>query len=73
MAEGELLGGQDGGVEGVRRLRKEDERKKNEREVRREEALRARAAEREGRLAGLRDKEEKTMGMLRAIAKERFG
>jgi len=69
VPEGELLGGD----EGIKRIRKEEARKKNEREVRREEILRARAAEREERLMGLREKEEKTMEMLRALAKERFG
>jgi len=69
VPEGELLGGD----EGVKQMRKEEERKKNERELRREEILRARATEREERLTGLREKEEKTMEMLRALAKERFG
>lgn len=54
-------------------MRKEEERRKSEREVRREEGIRARQAEREEKLAALRGKEERTMDMLRAIARERFG
>lgn len=69
MGEGELMGGD----AGVKEMRMKEERKKNEREVRREEVLRARAAEREERVAGLRQREERTMGMLRGLAKERFG
>ncbi|KAI7719980.1 hypothetical protein KC353_g2535 [Hortaea werneckii] len=49
------------------------ERQKNQREIRKEEVLRARAAEREGRVAEHRRKEERTMGMLRELAKQRFG
>ncbi|KAK0791233.1 hypothetical protein LTR91_017959 [Friedmanniomyces endolithicus] len=49
------------------------ERKKGERELRKEEVLRARAAEREERVAEVRRKEERTMEMLRGIARERFG
>lgn len=63
VAENELMGG-GGGVDEVRRMRKEEERKKNEREIRREEILRARAAEREERMAVVRKREEKTMEML---------
>jgi len=48
-------------------------RRKNEREIKKEEILRARAAEREEKLAELRRKEEKTMDMLRSLAKQRFG
>ncbi|RMZ20911.1 hypothetical protein D0859_15077 [Hortaea werneckii] len=49
------------------------ERQKNQREIRKEEVLRARAAEREGRVAEHRRKEERTMEMLRELAKQRFG
>lgn len=49
------------------------ERQKNEREIRKEEVLRARAAEREERMKEHRRKEEKTMDMLRSIAQQRFG
>lgn len=64
--------GADGGEE-LRKMKRDMDRKKNEREIRREEVMRARRAEREEKLKGLRDKEERTMGMLKEIAKERFG
>lgn len=63
----------DGGLEDYKAKKGEMERKKNEREIRREEMLRARAAEREERLTVHRAKEEKTVEMLKALAKERFG
>lgn len=71
VAEGDLMG--DDGVDGYKRKMKERERAKSEREVRKEEVLRARMAEREERLAKQRSKEEKTMEMLRGLARERFG
>ncbi|OKL63145.1 hypothetical protein UA08_01600 [Talaromyces atroroseus] len=72
--EAELMGG--GGnddLEALKRAREHETRKKNERERRREEILRARKAEREERLAEYRQKEEETMGWLKALAKQRFG
>lgn len=71
VGDGELLG--DDGAEGYKARVKAMEKQKNEREVRKEEALRARAAEREERLAVQRRKEEKTMEMLKGLARERFG
>jgi hypothetical protein len=71
VKEADLMG--DDGVEGYKREKRERERKKNDREVRREEQLRARQAEREERLRGAREKEAKTMEYLKALAKERFG
>jgi hypothetical protein len=41
--------------------------------LRKEEILRARMAEREERLQEYRSKEEGTMSMLKALAKQRFG
>ncbi|KAK5698141.1 hypothetical protein LTR97_007101 [Elasticomyces elasticus] len=49
------------------------EKKKSERELRKEEVMRAREAEREERVADYRRKEDKTMNMLKEIAKQRFG
>lgn len=46
--------------------------KQSERELRREEALRTRAAEREERMAVHRAKEDKTMEMLKALAQQRY-
>lgn len=71
VGEGDLLG--DDGIDGFKARKRDVERKKNEREIRKEEILRARAEEREERLQEVRAKEEKTMEMLKAIAKQRFG
>lgn len=49
------------------------ERKKNERELRREQILKARIAEREERVQGMKEKEERTMAMLKSLAASRFG
>lgn len=71
VGEGDLMG--DDGGDAYKRQLKETERRKNEREIRKEEVLRARAAEREERMAKARAKEDKTMEMLRGIAQARFG
>lgn len=71
VRDADLLGADD--IDEYKRHRKEMERKKTEREIRREEVLRARAAEREEKLAEFRQKEAATMDYLRAIAKDRFG
>ncbi|KAL1971207.1 hypothetical protein VTN77DRAFT_159 [Rasamsonia byssochlamydoides] len=74
VPDAELMGG--GGEDDLQALKKAQElerRKKNEREIRREEMLRARAAEREQRLKKYREKEEETMSWLKALAKQRFG
>ena len=73
VPESDLLGDDDGGIEGFKKQKREMERKKNEREVRREEILRARNEEREERMREYRAKEEKTMAGLVALAKARFG
>lgn len=75
-ADQELMGGGEGGGDDLETLKKTQERetrKKNEREIRKQEILRARAAEREVRLRSYRQKEDETMEYLRTIAKERFG
>jgi peroxin-14 len=66
-------GGAEDDLEALRKERERDRRKKNEREIRREEVLRARAAEREERVQKYREKEEETMGWLKALARQRFG
>ena len=70
VGEKDLMGDDE---DGIKRKIKEMDKKKSERELRKEEVLRAREAEREERLRGLREKEDKTMEVLRAIARERFG
>ncbi|RPB02018.1 hypothetical protein L873DRAFT_1674534 [Choiromyces venosus 120613-1] len=57
-----------GGTDSFKQRKAAVERKKNDREIRKEELLRARIAEREERLQQHRDKEEKTMTMLRQLA-----
>ena len=71
MGDAELMG--EDGLDGHKKRKAEMERKKSEREIRREEIWRARAAEREQKMAERRAKEAKTMEYLKAIAKERFG
>ena len=71
MVDTEAFG--DDGIEGYKAKRQETERKKDERQIRKEELWRARAKEREERLEEHRAKESKTLNMLKALAKERFG
>ncbi|KAF2487788.1 hypothetical protein BDY17DRAFT_18577 [Neohortaea acidophila] len=71
VGDGELLG--DDGVDAFKAKKRLEEKKRSEREIRKEEVLRARAAEREVRLAEHRRKEEKTMDMLKDLARQRFG
>ena len=71
VADSDLLG--DDGGDAYKAKMKAMERQKNEREIRKEEVLRARAAEREEKLAEHRRKEAKTMEMLRTIAQRRYG
>ena len=71
LGEGDLMG--DDGSESYKVKMKATEKQKNEREVRKEEVLRARAAERKEKMREHRQKEEKTMNMLKAIAQQRFG
>ncbi|KAI1166194.1 hypothetical protein F5B18DRAFT_95175 [Nemania serpens] len=75
LADAELMGGGGGGggVEEYKRLRQQSERKKTEREIRREEALRAKQEEREDRARVYREREAVTVDMLREIARSRFG
>jgi hypothetical protein len=68
----DLMGGGDSLAE-LKRMKEAEERKKSDRELRKEEFLRARAAEREERLAEYREKEDKTMEMLKQLARQRFG
>jgi len=72
LREADVMGDEDS-LGQLKRMQKEQERKKNDREIRREEALRARQAERNEKLKGMREKEAKTMEMLKEIAKSRFG
>lgn len=71
VADADLLGDDD--VDAYKAKIRAAARQKNERELRREEVLRARAAERAERFAEHTAKEEKTMATLRALAQQRFG
>ncbi|KZM27041.1 hypothetical protein ST47_g1784 [Ascochyta rabiei] len=71
IGESELMG--DDGIDAYKQKKKADERVKNEREIRREEIARARAAEREEALSARRAKEAQTMEFLKQLAQERFG
>ncbi|KAH0336508.1 hypothetical protein KCU81_g8526, partial [Aureobasidium melanogenum] len=69
VGENDLIGGEDG----IKAHIQATQRKKSERELRKEEILRAREAEREERLAHHRAKEDKTMEMLKNLARQRYG
>lgn len=71
--EEELMGSGENDLAALKREKEKEQRKKNEREIRREEILRARAAEREERIQKYREKEQETIGWLQALAKQRFG
>lgn len=67
------MGSGDNDLAALKREKEKDQRKKNERELRREEILRARAAEREERVQQYREKEQETIGWLQTLAKQRYG
>ena len=69
----ELMGSGENDLDAIKNARAQEQRKKNEREIRREEILRARTAEREERVRQYREKEEETIGWLKTLAKQRFG
>jgi hypothetical protein len=72
LPEADVMGGEEGLGE-LKRLKEMEERKRTEREIRREEVMRAKREERELRMREIKEKEEKTMEMLREIARVRFG
>jgi hypothetical protein len=72
VGDQELMDDDDGKAD-FRRQVAEMQRRKTEREIRREEIARARNAEREERMREYAMKEEKTVDMLRELAKKRFG
>ena len=71
VAEADLMGG-DAGAD-FKRRKMEMERKKNDREVRRDEIMRARRLEREEKARAFKEREEKTMDGLIELARSRFG
>ncbi|KAK8100714.1 hypothetical protein PG999_011088 [Apiospora kogelbergensis] len=68
----ELMGGGDSVAE-YKQAKAAAERRKTERELRREEIERARAAEREEKLREYREREEDTMAVFKEMARQRFG
>ncbi|KAK3956701.1 hypothetical protein QBC32DRAFT_330057 [Pseudoneurospora amorphoporcata] len=74
VAESDLMGeGDGGGLDEYKRMMKREEVKKTERQLRREEMERVKAAEREKRIRQAKEREDKVMEGLRALAKARFG
>jgi hypothetical protein len=71
VVDSDLMG--DDGIEGYKKRKVEAERKKTERELRKEEIWRAKAEERAERLKVHKEKEDKTLDMLRAMARQRYG
>lgn len=71
VGDKDLMG--EDGVDSIKAEMKVQQRRKNEREIRKEEVLRARAEEREERMAAYRRKEDETVSMLRELARARFG
>ncbi|PYH98297.1 hypothetical protein BO71DRAFT_416403 [Aspergillus ellipticus CBS 707.79] len=71
--EEELMGAGENDLDALKNARAREQRKKNEREIRKEEIMRARAVEREERLRRYREKEDETIGWLKTLAKQRFG
>jgi hypothetical protein len=71
IADNDLLG--DGGIDTYKRRQKDEEMKKSERQLRREEIFRAKAEERKERVQVMKAKEDQTMDMLKTLAKQRFG
>ncbi|KAI9929153.1 hypothetical protein MW887_001557 [Aspergillus wentii] len=73
VPEEEMMGLGENELESLKKAQESERRKKNEREIKREEILRARAAEREERLQQYRQKEDETIVWLKTLAKQRFG
>lgn len=71
IGDADLMG--DDGIDSHKKRKKDMERQKSEREIRREEIARAKEAERDEKLAERRAKEAETIELLRAMARERFG
>ena len=72
VKDSDLMGGADG-IDELKKMQQVEQRKRSDREKRREENIAARRAEREQRVQAMREREEKTMGMLKELAKARFG
>jgi len=71
VGEGDLMG--DDGIQAYKQKRKEEEMRKSQWAIRREEMDRVRGEERKERVSAMAAKEDKTMNMLRDLARQRFG
>ncbi|RMJ10015.1 hypothetical protein CDV36_010371 [Fusarium kuroshium] len=71
-SERELMGGGDS-LEEYKQAKQREQRRKTEREIRREEVERAKREEIEERRRAWREREEGTIGMLKELARQRFG
>ncbi|KAI5780307.1 hypothetical protein DFH27DRAFT_340083 [Peziza echinospora] len=66
--EATLMGGGGGGTDNFKQMKAAKDRKKNERELRKEAMLRSRMEERDMKLRAHKEKEDKTIAMLKALA-----
>ena len=74
MPDEEALGtGGSSSVDDYKRMLATEKQRVSERQLRREEIARARAAEREERVRAYREREEGTIEKLRELARRRFG
>ena len=73
MPDTELLGGGEESLEAYKKRQQELDRKKSERELRKDEVMRARRAEREERARQFQQREDKTMESLLQLARDRYG
>lgn len=71
-SERELMGGGDS-LEEYKQAKQREQRRKTEREIRREEIERAKREEIEEKRRAWREREEGTIGMLKELARQRFG
>ncbi|PTB77800.1 hypothetical protein M440DRAFT_1375328 [Trichoderma longibrachiatum ATCC 18648] len=72
VRDSELMGGGDS-LEEYKKAKEKEQRRKSEREIRREEMERARREEIEAKRRAWQEKEERTVSMLRELARQRFG
>ncbi|TFB06622.1 hypothetical protein CCMA1212_000668 [Trichoderma ghanense] len=72
VRDSDLMGGGDS-LEEYKRAKEREQRRKSEREIRREEMERARREEIEAKRRAWQEKEDRTVSMLRELARQRFG
>lgn len=72
VRDSELMGGGDS-LEEYKQAKEKEQRRKSEREIRREEIERAKREEIEEKRRAWQEREDKTVSMLRELARQRFG